>query len=55
MPKRYPAEWLERAVRMVLDHLDNYRSMHAVGGAIGSKLEVGTECLCVGLLRVRVS
>ena len=27
MPKRYPPEQRERAVRMVLDHLDEYLSV----------------------------
>lgn len=45
--KRCPAEQLERAGRVVLDHLDNYRSIHAACRAIGSKFRVGTESLHV--------
>ena len=45
MPKRYPAEQRERAVKMVLDHLDEYRSLHAACQAIGPKLGIGPESL----------
>ncbi len=45
MPKRYPPEQRERAVKMVLDHLDEYRSVHAACKAIGPKLGIGPESL----------
>lgn len=45
MPKRHPAEQRERAVRMVLGHLDEYRSLYAVCQAIGPKLGIGPESL----------
>ncbi|MFD6673651.1 transposase [Rhodococcus zopfii] len=45
MPKRYPTEQRERAVKMVLDHLDEYRSVHAACQAIGPKLGIGSESL----------
>ena len=45
MPKRYPPEQRERAVKMVLDHLDEYRSLSAACQAIGPKLGIGPESL----------
>ena len=36
MPKRYPKDQRDRAVRMVLDRLDEYPSLYAACGAIGS-------------------
>lgn len=47
MSKRYPAEQRERAVRMVLDHLDDYPSTYAACQAIAPKLGVGVESLRV--------
>ena len=35
MPKHYPVEQRERAVKMVLDHLDEYSSVYAACQAIG--------------------
>lgn len=45
MPKRYPPEQRERAVRMVLDHLDEYRSVDSACQVIGPKLGIGAEPL----------
>jgi hypothetical protein len=45
MSKRYPVEQRERAVKMVLDHLDEYRSVYAACQAIGPKAGVGAESL----------
>jgi transposase-like protein len=45
MPKRYPPEQRERAVRMVLDHLDEYRSVYSACQVIGPKLGIGAESL----------
>src|SRR5690606_40083537 len=45
MSKRYPAEQRERAVKMVLDHLDEYSSPFAACKAIAPKLGVGVESL----------
>ncbi|UPW06929.1 hypothetical protein M1C57_23875 (plasmid) [Rhodococcus pyridinivorans] len=42
MSKRYPAEQRERAVKMVLDHLDEYSSPFAACKAIAPKL--GGDC-----------
>nr|THJ64950.1 hypothetical protein EU244_30790 [Rhodococcus qingshengii] len=45
MPKRYPLEQRERAVKMVLDHLDEYRSVYSACQVIGPKLGIGAESL----------
>jgi transposase-like protein len=45
MSKRYPPEQRARAVKMVLDHLDEYRSVHAACRVIGPKVGVGVESL----------
>jgi transposase-like protein len=45
MPKRYPQDQRERAVRMVLDHLSEYDSVFAACSAIGPKLNIGRESL----------
>lgn len=45
MPKRYPKDQRDRAVRMVLDRLDEYPSLYATCGAIAPKLGVGSESL----------
>src|SRR6478609_1460210 len=45
MSKRYPPEQRARAVKMVLDHLDEYRSVYAACKAIGPKVGVGVESL----------
>ena len=45
MTKHYSVEQRERAVKMVLDHLDEYRSVYAACQAIGPKVGVGAESL----------
>src|SRR4029079_15417351 len=45
MSKRYPPEQRPRAVKMVLDHLDEYRSVYAACQTIGPKVGVGVESL----------
>ncbi len=45
MPKKYPAEVRERAVRMVLDRLSEYPSVYAACKAVAPKLDVGPESL----------
>jgi transposase len=45
MHNHYPVEQLERAVKMVLDHLDEHRSVYAACQAIGPKVGVGAESL----------
>jgi transposase len=43
--KHYPVEQRERAVKMVLDHLDEYRSVYAACQAISPKVGIGAESL----------
>jgi len=45
MPKKYPAEVRDRAVRMVLDRLSDYPSVYAACKALAPKLDVGGETL----------
>ena len=45
MAKHYPVEQRERAVKMVLDHVQEYRSVYAACQPIGPKVGVGTESL----------
>ncbi|MDV8009376.1 IS3 family transposase [Rhodococcus sp. IEGM 1318] len=45
MPKRYPLEQRERAVKIVLDHLDEYRSVYSACQVMGPKLGIGAESL----------
>jgi len=45
MPKRFPKEQRERAVRMALDRLSEYSSPWAAAQALGPKLGVGAETL----------
>jgi transposase-like protein len=43
MSKHYPVEQRDRAVKMVLDHLCECRSVYAACQAIGPKVGVGEE------------
>jgi transposase len=54
MPKRYPAEQRERAIRMVLDRLEEYGSVWAAARALGPKLGVGPESLRKWALQAQV-
>lgn len=54
MAKNYPVEQRERAVKMALDHLDEYRSMYAACVAIGPKVGVGVESLRWWVLQAQV-
>lgn len=45
MPKQYPKQQRERAVRMVLDHLDEYDSPYLACKAIAPKVGIGVESL----------
>ncbi len=54
MAKHYPVEQRERAVKMVLDHLDEYRSVYAAWVAIGPKVGVGVESLRRWVLQAQV-
>jgi transposase len=52
--KHYPFQQRERAVKMVLDHLDEYRSVYAACVAIGPKVGVGVESLRRWVLQAQV-
>jgi transposase-like protein len=54
MTKHYPVEQRVRAVKMVLDHLDEYRSVYAACQAIGPKVGVGAESLRRWVLQAQV-
>lgn len=54
MAKHYPVEQRERAVKMVLDHLGEYRSVYGACQAIGPKVGVGAESLRRWVLQAQV-
>ena len=54
MAKHYPVEQRERAVKIVLDHLQEYRSVSAACQSIGPKVGVGTESLRRWVLQAQV-
>jgi len=45
MPKRIPGETRERAVRLVLDHLDEYPTLTAACESVSGRLGFGAESL----------
>ena len=45
MPKQYPKEQRERAVRMVVDRLDEYGSLYQACKALAPKLDIGVGSL----------
>lgn len=45
MPKQYPKDQCDRAVRMVLDRLDDYPSLYSACESIAPKLGIGSETL----------
>ena len=45
MPKQYPKEQRERAIRMVVDHLDEYETPYLACKAIGPRVGIGVESL----------
>lgn len=45
MPSQYPKQQRDRAVRMVLDHLDEYDSPYLACKAIAPKVGIGVESL----------
>jgi len=54
MTKQYLVEHRVRAVKMVLDHLDEYRSVYAACQVIGPKVGVGAESLRRWVLQAQV-
>ena len=53
MPKRYPPEVREKALRLALDHLDEYPSAYAAAHAIGPMVDVHPETLRVWILKAQ--
>jgi transposase-like protein len=54
MPKKYPAEVHDRAVRMALDRLNDYPSVWAACQALAPKLDVGAETLRKWIVQAQV-
>lgn len=55
MSKRYPPEVREKALRLALDHLDEYPSVYAAAQAIGPRVDVHPETLRVSILKAQKS
>ena len=53
MSKRSPPEVREKALRLALDHLDEYPSAHAAAQAIGPMVDVHPERLRVWILKAQ--
>jgi transposase len=53
MSKRYPPEVREKALRLALDHLDEYPSAYAAAHAIGPMVDVHPETLRVWILKAK--
>jgi transposase len=51
MSKRYPPEVREKAVRLALDHLDEYGSAYAAAHTIGPMVDVHPETLRVWIVK----
>ncbi len=51
MPKRYPPEVRKKALRLALDHLDEYPSAYAAAQAIGPMVNVHPETLRVWIVK----
>lgn len=45
LPKRIPEETKQRAIRLVLDHLDEYPNLTAACEAVSARLSFGAESL----------
>ena len=54
MPKKYPAEVRDRAVRMTMDRLDDYPTSYAACRALAPKLNVGVETLRKWVIQAQV-
>ncbi|MFJ1455026.1 hypothetical protein [Nocardia sp. N2S4-5] len=55
MSKRYPPEVREKALRLALDHLDEYPSAYAAAQAIGPMVDVHPESLRQWILKAQAS
>ena len=54
MPKRYPADQRDRALRMALERLPDYPWLWAAAQALGPKLGVGPETLRKWIVQAQV-
>lgn len=54
MPKKYPSEARDRAVRMALDRLSDYPSTSAACHALAPKLNIGAEMLRKWIVQAQV-
>ncbi|WP_341360911.1 transposase [Georgenia sp. M64] len=54
MPKKYDQEFKDRAVRMVVDHRDDYGSLTKATIAVGSQLNIPRETLRRWVSQARV-
>ena len=54
MPKKYPDEVRERAVRMALDRLNEYPTSYAACQALAPKPDVGVETLRTWVIQAQV-
>ncbi len=54
MPKKYPTDQRDRALRMALERLDDYPSPWAAAQALGPKRNVGAETLRKWIVQAQV-
>ena len=54
MPKKFPPEVRDRAVRMTLDRLSDYPTVYAACSALAPKLNVGVETLRKWVVQAQV-
>jgi len=54
MPKKYPTDQRDRALRMALERLEDYPSPWAAAQALGPKLNVGAETLRKWIVQAQV-
>jgi len=54
MPKKYPTDQRDRALRMAMERLDDYPSPWAAAQALGPKLGVGPETLRKWIVQAQV-
>ena len=54
MPRKYPAELRERAVRMALDRLGEYKTPYACAQALAPKFDVSAETLRKWIVQAQV-
>ena len=54
MPKKFPPEVRDRAIRMTLERLDEYDSVSAAAKALAPKLNVGVDTLRRWVLQAQI-